>query len=147
LMILPAAIRAAAFALVLWVAVVPGRACASIPVAALPESASVDSGPARRAFSDTTYSESPAALDTVPAPRDTATARPAPVRTDRDSLDRFLHSMSDSTDRYFGMSSAPSDTAGNDSALAEALANPRHDRRERWLTFSPRPDFTFNRVD
>jgi hypothetical protein len=55
--------------------------------------------------------------------------------------------MSDSTDVYFGPSSAPIDTAGLDSALAVHLAFPALDRRRSVL----RPDFSpwlgFNRVD
>jgi len=62
------------------------------------------------------------------------------------TLGGFLRTMSDSTDLYFGQSSAPMDTAGLDSALALHLAYPQLDRRRSW-----RPDFSpwlgFNRVD
>jgi hypothetical protein len=83
---------------------------------------------------DTALARRPAAADSsVPAPDST--------------LGGFLHAMSDSTDLYFGASSAPLDTVGLDSALAVHLAFPRLDRARHPL----RPEFTpwlgFNRVD
>jgi hypothetical protein len=40
------------------------------------------------------------------------------------SLHRFLDTLADSTDRYFGLIAAPTDTAGLDSALAAGLERP-----------------------
>ena len=62
------------------------------------------------------------------------------------SLHQFLKSLSDSTDAYFGLTSAPLDTAGLDSALTFELANPSpslHARRR----FSRQPSLVFNRAD
>jgi hypothetical protein len=62
------------------------------------------------------------------------------------SLHRFLDTLADSTDRYFGLIAAPTDTAGLDSALTARLERP-------WLgpRTSSRPSFrpiyAFNRVD
>ncbi|HEY2953999.1 MAG TPA: hypothetical protein VGK89_01975 [Candidatus Eisenbacteria bacterium] len=70
-------------------------------------------------------------------------AQPAPPDT---ALDRFLGTLSDSTDAYFGLSAAPTDTAGLDSALASGLARgaarPRARRRP-----ALGPELGFNRVD
>ncbi len=56
------------------------------------------------------------------------------------SLGGFLHSLSDSTDRFFGISAAPADTAGLDTVLAESGGNGRRQ-------VSLAPSFDFNRVD
>lgn len=62
------------------------------------------------------------------------------------SLHRFLDTLADSTDRYFGLIAAPPDTAGLDSSLTAGLERP-------WLgPRSPsrpsiRPVYRFNRVD
>ena len=61
------------------------------------------------------------------------------------TLGGFLGTLSDSTDRYFGLSAARPDTAGQDSALAYGLKHPELGRRRRALGL--RPDFAFNRVD
>ena len=73
----------------------------------------------------------------------------APRRAaDSDStLEQFLGGMSDSTDRYFGKTAAPLDTAGLDSALVANFGSSHpHGRRG-----PVRPDlnfsFRFNRVD
>jgi len=69
-----------------------------------------------------------------------------PAAESDSSLHRFLESMSDSTDRYFGLVAAPLDTSGLDSSLAVQLSRP-------WLgaragpRYSYRPDLAFNRVD
>lgn len=62
------------------------------------------------------------------------------------SLHRFLGSLADSTDRYFGLIAAPLDTAGLDSALAVGLERPWSGPRTR---VRPRfgPVYAFNRVD
>lgn len=71
----------------------------------------------------------PIALAQAPAVRDT-------------SLGGFLGTFSDSTDRYFGISAAPVDTAGLDTVLADSATHPR---RRLELGFSP--TFDFSRVD
>ena len=63
---------------------------------------------------------------------------PAPVDT---TLHKFLGTLSDSTDRYFGMSAAPLDTAGLGSGVSPAS---EHLRR---ISLSPMPSFDFNRAD
>ncbi len=63
------------------------------------------------------------------------------------SIDRFLQTLSDSTDARFGAVGEPVDTAGLDSARVYALAHPgarRVRRARKWLVF---PVFDFNRVD
>ncbi len=57
------------------------------------------------------------------------------------TLTRFLGTLSDSTDRYFGMSAAPVDTAGLDTVIAESSRAPSR------LQFGILPTFAFNRVD
>lgn len=62
------------------------------------------------------------------------------------SLQRFLGNLSDSTDAYFGMTAAPLDTAGLDSALVAGLERPWRGQRTR-TRFSYGPVTGFNRVD
>ena len=71
-----------------------------------------------------------------------ARAEEAPPDT---TLERFLHDLSDSTDAYFGLSAAPRDTTGLDSALAIGLTRPPP--RQRHFRWSALPLFEFNRVD
>ncbi|TMQ71346.1 MAG: hypothetical protein E6K80_05895 [Candidatus Eisenbacteria bacterium] len=93
-----------------------------------------------------------ASPDTAAARPDTARVAPAlppaPESASPDTgLGGFLHGLADSTNAYFGPSSAPIDTVGLDSTLAFRLANPElmsDVRRERP---SLSPWFTFNRVD
>lgn len=66
----------------------------------------------------------------------------AAAGTRPDSLGVYLRSLADSTDRYFGISAAPVDTAGLDSALAYGLAHPVLERRREgglragpWVSF------------
>ena len=63
------------------------------------------------------------------------------------SLDRFLSGLSDSTDRYFGDTAAPRDTAGLDSALAYGLLHPAAPRARTREKIGVLPEFAFNRVD
>ncbi len=65
----------------------------------------------------------------------------APAAPDT-SLGGFLEQLSDSTDRYFGISAAPTDTAGLDTVLADTATRPR-----RRLEFGFWPTFDFSRVD
>jgi hypothetical protein len=95
-----------------------------------------------------------ASAEAESAAADTATSRSTadrvtagPATAADSTLDDFLGGLSDSTDRYFGLSAAPVDTAGNDSALVYALEHPRADRASRLLRLGVRPDFAFNRVD
>lgn len=66
-------------------------------------------------------------------------------------LEAYLSRMRDSTDTWFGMTAAPLDTAGLDTALASGLARGRdvraetRARRARRVALSPA--FGFNRVD
>ncbi len=76
----------------------------------------------------------------VPA---TTWAQGAPADT---SLHRFLDTLADSTDRYFGVVAVPVDTAGLDSALAARLAGPWRDPRDR-ARIALRPLYSFDRVD
>jgi hypothetical protein len=64
-----------------------------------------------------------------------------------DTLGGWMRSLADSTDRYFGRSAAPVDTAGLDSALAAELAEPRRSRRRRDLSLTPAPWLFFDRAD
>ena len=61
------------------------------------------------------------------------------------TLDGFLDQLADSTSQYFGVTAAPADTAGLDSALAYGLAHPHAPRARLRPSFNP--DFSFNRVD
>ena len=70
----------------------------------------------------------------------------AQAPADSDTLSRFLGGLSDSTDRYFGISAARPDTAGHDSLLVYSLAHPERTFGRRTRP-SFRPDFAFNRVD
>jgi hypothetical protein len=71
----------------------------------------------------------PAARAQAPAVRDT-------------SLGRFLDGLSDSTDRYFGVSAAPVDTAGLDTVLSDSAVRPKHR-----LALGILPSYGFSRVD
>jgi len=62
------------------------------------------------------------------------------------ALGRFLGTLSDSTDQYFGRAAAPLDTAGLDSAEAHAGA-PHHEKRRLRDLVSLVPIFNFNRAD
>ena len=74
-----------------------------------------------------------------------ATPRPAvaqaPAAADT-SLGGFLGAFSDSTDRYFGLSAGPVDTAGLDTVLFDSALRPR-----RRLKLGLAPTFNFSRVD
>jgi hypothetical protein len=69
-----------------------------------------------------------------------------PAAVSDSSLHRFLETMSDSTDGYFGLVAAPLDTSGLDSSLAVQLSRPWLGPSTR-IRYSYRPDLTFNRVD
>jgi hypothetical protein len=69
----------------------------------------------------------------------------APAAADS-SLHRFLDTLADSTDRYFGLVATPTDTAGLDSALAAGLARPWSGPRSR-ARLALAPVYAFNRVD
>jgi hypothetical protein len=77
------------------------------------------------------------------APRPARAQEQAPSDS---SLHRFLDTLADSTDRYFGLIAAPLDTTGLDSALTAGLARPWRAPRTR---VRPRfgPVYAFNRVD
>src|SRR5262245_5986714 len=62
------------------------------------------------------------------------------------SLHRFLGDLADSTDRYFGLITAPLDTAGLDSALTAGLEAPWRGPSRR-LHPSFHPVYAYNRVD
>jgi hypothetical protein len=64
---------------------------------------------------------------------------PAPAARDT-TLGGFLGTLADSTDRFFGLSASPTDTAGLDTVLAESGASHRRE-------LSLEPSFDFNRVD
>ncbi len=78
-------------------------------------------------------------------------ATPARAQAPADSsFGQYLDSLRDSTDRYFGETVAPVDTAGLDSALVAGLSRPPSSRSRRYagtwrLSFSPW--LSFNRVD
>ena len=63
------------------------------------------------------------------------------------SLDRYLKSMRDSTDAYFGATAVHADTTGLDSVLAYGLAHPKEktDKR-RGSTITYGPNLGFNRA-
>ena len=74
-----------------------------------------------------------------------AASRPAaaqPPAAPDTSLGRYLESISDSTDRYFGLSAAPVDTAGLDTVLSDSATRP-----PRRLRAGGMPTFDFSRVD
>ena len=76
----------------------------------------------------------------------TPAAPSAPGAAPDSSLHRFLESLADSTDQYFGLAAEPADTTGLDSTLAVRLTQPPlmpRTGRSHWY----RPDFAFNRVD
>jgi hypothetical protein len=90
------------------------------------------------------------ATGAAPARSEPATTASRTQEAPRDSaLLRFLNNLSTSTDRFFGMSAAPTDTAGLDSSLAYNLANtsPRARSWRQAVNFRARPDFFFNRAD
>jgi hypothetical protein len=89
------------------------------------------------------FAAAPAAAEQGPSPDQV----PIPAAGAADTtLGGFLRILSDSTDRYFGLSAAPPDTTGQDSALAFSLAHPsRGVRRSPRLGLLPR--FAFNRVE
>jgi hypothetical protein len=62
-------------------------------------------------------------------------------------LGGYLRTLSDSTDRYFGASSAPLDTVGLDSVLSFRLAHPDPMRDLRRPRTSLAPWLSFNRAD
>lgn len=74
-----------------------------------------------------------------------ATARAADAPPDT-GLVQFMQGLSDSTDRYFGITGQRPDTAGFDSTLAYLLANPGAQPRVS-LRPAIAPAFQFNRVD
>lgn len=63
-----------------------------------------------------------------------------------DSVGGYLRALADSTDRYFGESAAPVDTAGLDSALAYGLTHPPKPERRDWKP-SIGPWVSFDRAD
>lgn len=75
-----------------------------------------------------------------------AGAAAARAASDPDSVGGYLRALADSTDRYFGESAAPVDTAGLDSALAYGLTHPPKRARRDWKP-SIGPWFSFDRVD
>jgi hypothetical protein len=78
------------------------------------------------------------------APADTVHSQ-APADT---ALGGFLGGLADSTDRYFGFTANPLDTAGLDSALAERLESPwTEPSKSRNLEISWGPWIQFNRVE
>lgn len=65
-------------------------------------------------------------------------------------LHEYVRSMRDSTDKWFGKTAAPVDTAGLDSALAAGLLRPagaRHRRGPQKLSLDWGPALGFNRAD
>lgn len=81
-------------------------------------------------------------------------AAPVPARAEVAEPDSALHAyvrqLSDSTNAWFGVTAAPVDTAGLDSALAAGLALPpgaRRAGRERGLRLGWSPAPGFNRAD
>jgi hypothetical protein len=85
----------------------------------------------------------PAAAPSIPPSLFAAAVDTADADT---TLGGFLRQLSDSTDRYFGVSAAETDTAGLDSALAYGLTHPNRERGQGWRP-DLWPDFAFNRVD
>ncbi len=86
-----------------------------------------------------------AAAYTRAAPAQPAYSYSAPTDS---ALLRFMDSLADSSDRFFGLSSAPPDTAGLDSTLAYYLEHPEAVPRERRAALGwPVPDYRYNRVD
>ena len=89
--------------------------------------------------------------DTSDVAPDTVSAAPAPPPAEGAPADTalggFLRGLADSTNVYFGPSSAPVDTVGLDSTLAFRLANPDPTGDMRHARPSWSPWFTFNRAD
>lgn len=79
-----------------------------------------------------------------------ATLAAAPARAQGAPADSAMHewfrSMTDSTDAYFGLSAQPADTAGLDSVLDWALAQPPGALQRRGSRLSLAPLFAFNRA-
>lgn len=66
------------------------------------------------------------------------------------ALDAYVRGLADSTDAWFGVTAAPVDTAGLDSALVARLglpSGPRRGARPRRLTLETSPAPGFNRAD
>jgi hypothetical protein len=80
----------------------------------------------------------------LPIPSETPPIESAPADT---GIGGFLRGLADSTDVYFGPSSAPIDTVGLDSTLAFRLANPDPMGDMRRARPSLAPWLTFNRAD
>ncbi len=73
----------------------------------------------------------------------TATPARAQVPAAPDTaLGGFLRELADSTDGYFGLAAAPTDTAGLDTVLVDSASRPA-----RRLAAGLAPDYDFNRVD
>jgi hypothetical protein len=108
-----------------------------------------EGGLASATVTDTIWVDSTTASVTDTIWEDTTAAEAAIPRAARvdTTIEDFLGNLSDSTDEYFGLSSAPVDTTGNDSALAYGLANPRVERPAHRFGLAVRPDFTFSRVN
>jgi hypothetical protein len=92
------------------------------------------------------------APDSTHATPDTLQAQPAPAPLPQSAppdsgLGGFLRGLADSTDVYFGPSSAPIDTVGLDSTLAFRLASPDPMGDMRRARPSIAPWLTFNRAD
>ena len=80
---------------------------------------------------------------TVNVVQDRADSASTPAGAAADtSVGGFLRTLSDSTERYFGRSAAPPDTAGLDTLTGIVMVPP-----SRKLSFSAYPRFNFNRVD
>jgi hypothetical protein len=86
-----------------------------------------------------------------PCPARAEDATPAPAPAPGDSLlNEYVRGMRDSTDKWFGSSAAPVDTAGLDSALAAGLLRGVHGHRNRApkkLSIDWGPALGFNRAD
>jgi hypothetical protein len=79
----------------------------------------------------------------VASPAPAARAQGAPADT---SVEGYVRSMADSTDRWFGLSAEAADTAGIDSARVWALAHPGQGPRRHGLGVSLSPVLGFNRA-
>jgi hypothetical protein len=73
------------------------------------------------------------------------TSAPAAVAADT-TVEGFVRSMSDSTDRWFGLSAEPADTSGIDSTRAFRLSHPVDARTLRHVPLAFLPRLAFNRV-
>lgn len=89
-----------------------------------------------------------AAVRAAPAAGIVAVPQPGPSPADPDtSVEEFLEGLADSTDSFFGITAAPVDTSGLDSARAYAFANPLVENLKGMLQPSFTPWLDFNRVD